>query len=129
MVVVTSNGTAGAAEVLAAAISGNQRGQVVGGRTAGTASMQRIIPLEDGAAVVLTVANYFTPSGTSIQAEGVAPTVNMELDDVRNDYYGLIPPRDQDKVLNRALEVVRGKKAEAPADSAQHCDQRLPQAA
>lgn len=118
MVVLTSNGTAGAAEVVAAAIAGNQRAQVVGARSAGTASQQKLIPLEDGAAIVLTVANYFTPSGVSIPAEGVAPSLAVDGDDLRNDFYGLIPPRDQDKVLTRALEVVRGRAPEAPAKAA-----------
>jgi len=131
MVVLTSNGTAGAAEVVAAAIGGNQRAQVVGARTTGTASQQRLIPLEDGAAIVLTVANYFTPSGTSIPAEGVVPTVAVDGDDLRNDFYGLIPPRDQDKVLTRALEIVRGRASDTPSKAAQKHDRGrvLPQAA
>ncbi len=119
LVVLTSNGTAGPGEIVAAAISGNQRGQVVGVRTAGTASQQKLIPLEDGAAIVLTVANYYTPAGRSIPEEGVAPTVVVDGDDFRNDFYGTIPPRDQDKVLQRALEIVRGRPADAPAKAAQ----------
>lgn len=126
LVVLTSNGTAGPAEIVAAAISGNQRGQVVGARTAGTASQQRLIPLENGAAIVLTVANYFTPSGKSIPEEGVAPTVNVDGDDFRNDFYGTIPPREQDRVLQRALEIVRGRAADAPAKAAQKCERPLP---
>lgn len=122
MVVLTSNGTAGAAEVAAAAIAGNQRAQAVGSPTAGTASQQKLIPLEDGAALVLTVANYFTPSGRSIPEEGVPPTVAVDGDDLRNEYFGMIPPREEDKVLKRALEVVRTGaplQSSAPAKSAQ----------
>ena len=129
MVVLTSNGTAGAAEVAAAAIAGNQRAQVVGSRTSGTASQQKLIPLEDGAALVLTVANYFTPSGRSIPEEGVEPTIAVDGDDLRNEYFGMIPPRDEDKVLQRALEVVRSgapAQSSAPAKSAQKRD-RLPE--
>jgi carboxyl-terminal processing protease len=129
LVVLTSNGTGGPAEIVAAAIGGNQRGPVVGSRTAGTASLQKLIPLEDGAAIVLTVANYFTPAGRSIPEEGVAPSVNVDGDDFRNDFYGTIPPRDQDKVLQRALEIVRGRSSDAPAKAAQQCERALPHAA
>jgi carboxyl-terminal processing protease len=91
--------------------------------------MQKLIPLEDGAAIVLTIANYFTPAGRSIPEEGVAPSVNVDGDDFRNDFYGTIPPRDQDKVLQRALEIVRGRASDAPAKAAQKCERALPLAA
>lgn len=70
-----SPSTTGAAEVLAAGIAGNHRGDVVGERTFGLASEQKLIPLEDGSALILTVANYYNSSGKSIMEEGVAPTV------------------------------------------------------
>ena len=73
--VLIGNGTAGPAEVLAAAIADNHRGGTVGERTYGTASMQKVIPLDDGSALILTVANYFTPGGKEIPADGVVPTV------------------------------------------------------
>lgn len=66
--------TSGAAEVLASAIAANHRGDVVGERSFGLASEQKVIPLEDGAALILTVANYYNPSGKSILDEGVVPT-------------------------------------------------------
>jgi len=66
--------TSGAAEVLASAIGANHRGDVVGERTFGLASEQKLIPLEDGAALFLTVANYYNPGGKSILEEGVTPT-------------------------------------------------------
>jgi len=72
------------------------------------------------------VANYFTPSGKSIPEEGVAPTVNVDGDDFRNDFYGTIPPREQDRVLQRALEIVRGRSTDAPAKAAQQCERALP---
>src|SRR6185312_11035193 len=75
--VLISDSTAGAAEIVAAAISGNHRGDVVGGRTFGAASEQKVIPLEDGSALVITVAFYYTPAGKSILDEGVAPTVEV----------------------------------------------------
>jgi carboxyl-terminal processing protease len=66
--------TSGAAEVLASAIAANHRGDVVGERTFGLASEQKLITLDDGAALILTVANYYNPGGKSILEEGVTPT-------------------------------------------------------
>jgi len=66
--------TSGAAEVLASAIGANRRGDVVGERTFGLASEQKLITLDDGAALILTVANYYNPGGKSILEEGVTPT-------------------------------------------------------
>jgi carboxyl-terminal processing protease len=66
--------TAGAAEVLASAFSNSKRGDLVGERTFGLASEQKLIPLDDGAALVLTVGNYYNADGKSILEEGVAPT-------------------------------------------------------
>jgi len=66
--------TSGAAEVLASAIVANHRGDVVGERTFGLASEQKLITLDDGAALILTVANYYNPGGTSIMEEGVTPS-------------------------------------------------------
>src|SRR6266436_7357029 len=66
--------TSGAAEVLASAIVANHRGEVVGERTFGLASEQKLITLDDGSALILTVANYYNPGGKSILEEGVTPT-------------------------------------------------------
>src|SRR5205814_6212235 len=66
--------TSGAAEVLASAVVANHRGDVVGERTFGLASEQKLITLDDGAALLLTVANYYNPGGKSIMEEGVVPT-------------------------------------------------------
>lgn len=73
--VLISPSTTGPAEVLAAGIGGNNRGDVVGERTFGLASEQKLIPLEDGSALILTVANYYNAAGKSIMEDGVAPTV------------------------------------------------------
>ena len=66
--------TSGAAEVFASAIVANHRGDVVGERTFGLASEQRLITLDDGAALFLTVANYYNADGRSILEEGVQPS-------------------------------------------------------
>lgn len=66
--------TTGAAEVLASAIANTKRGDLVGQRTFGLASEQKLIPLDDGAALILTVGNYANADGKSILDEGVTPT-------------------------------------------------------
>src|SRR5713226_8892371 len=66
--------TTGAAEVLAAAIANTKRGDLVGDRTFGLASEQKLITMDDGAALILTVANYTNGDGKTILEEGVMPT-------------------------------------------------------
>ena len=66
--------TSGAAEILASAMDLNHRGNLIGERTFGLASEQKLITLDDGSALVLTVANYYNASGKSILDEGVIPT-------------------------------------------------------
>ena len=123
--VLISPGTSGAAEVLAAAIEGNKRGDVVGERTFGSASEQKVIPLDDGGAVILTVAFYSTPAGKSIVDEGVAPTVEVHpkaVDPLANSDAAEPPPlgpgqlpTSDDPVYNKALELLKGGEARKSA--------------
>lgn len=71
---LTDGTTSGAAEVLASAFIANHRGDVVGERTFGLASEQKLMPLDDGSALILTIANYYNAGGKSILEEGVIPT-------------------------------------------------------
>ncbi len=75
VVVLVDAGTASAAEVLAAALQDNARARVVGSRTFGKGSVQSVLPLDNGDAIKLTTARYYTPSGHSIQARGIVPDV------------------------------------------------------
>jgi carboxyl-terminal processing protease len=72
-VVLTNRGTADAAEVAAAALMDNKRAQLVGEPTYGEASMRKAITLEDGSAIILSVAKYYSPDGKSIQDNRVTP--------------------------------------------------------
>jgi len=72
--VLIDGSTSGAAEVLASAIGGSHRGDIVGERSFGLASEQKLITIDDGSALILTVANYYNFDGKSILEEGVTPT-------------------------------------------------------
>ena len=78
--VLVNHGTAGAAEVVAAALKENNRGQLVGDRTFGSGSVQKQIPLPDGAVLFLSVAKYHTPDGEAIQDKAVTPNVMVAAD-------------------------------------------------
>jgi carboxyl-terminal processing protease len=82
VVVMVDAGSASASEVLAAALRDNQRAQIVGSRTFGKGSVQTVLPLDNGDAVKLTTARYYTPSGKSIQARGIDPDVVLKPDGV-----------------------------------------------
>jgi carboxyl-terminal processing protease len=119
--------TSGAAEVLASALVANHRGDVVGERTFGLASEQKLITMDDGSALFLTVANYYNPAGKSILEDGVTPTevVRAAAADDDNDVSddastpskeapsGPRPLSPEDPVFHKALDLLR-----APAKKA-----------
>lgn len=83
MVVLVNRGTAGPAELVAAALLDNKRADVVGEKTFGEGAQQKTFELPDGAALILSIAKYESPSGKKLQDEGVTPTVLVasEMDD------------------------------------------------
>jgi carboxyl-terminal processing protease len=72
-VILTNRGTADAAEIAAAALMGNNRAELVGEPTYGEASMRKAITMDDGSAIILSVAKYYSPDGKSIQDNRVTP--------------------------------------------------------
>jgi carboxyl-terminal processing protease len=77
MVTLVDNGTASAAEIVAGALKDNHRTLIMGRRSFGKGSVQTVMPLDDTHAIKLTTARYFTPSGTSIQAAGILPDIEL----------------------------------------------------
>jgi carboxyl-terminal processing protease len=117
--VLVNRGTSGAAEIVAAAILENARGDVVGDKTFGDGSVQKTIDLPDGAALILSVAKYYSPSGKAIQDNAITP--NVLVADAADDSVGpddeesAPAPPDQDvkpkatvdDQLNKAVEVLK----------------------
>jgi carboxyl-terminal processing protease len=118
--VLVNRGTSGAAELVAAAILENGRGDVVGDKTWGDGSVQKLIEVPDGSALILSVAKYYTPKGKIIQENGVTPNVVIASSD---DLAAALPDDDEtttpaepqktqpkeDDQLHRALDVLKAK--------------------
>jgi carboxyl-terminal processing protease len=120
LVVLVNRGTAGAAELVASAIQDNQRGDIVGDKTFGEGSIQKLIEVPDGSALILSVAKYFTPNGKVIQDTGITPNVLVAstedvatiTDEDDNSNTTEEPQKTQpkeDEQLRRAIEVLKTK--------------------
>jgi carboxyl-terminal processing protease len=77
LIVLTNNGTASAAEIVAGALKDNHRALTMGQRSFGKGVVQTVLPLDADHAVKITTARYYTPNGTSIQAEGIKPDIAL----------------------------------------------------
>ncbi|HZB25871.1 MAG TPA: S41 family peptidase [Vicinamibacterales bacterium] len=102
---LVTTGTAGAAELFAAALDGNARAQIVGERSLGRAGVQKLVKLPDNRALWLTYARYLTPAGDPIHGKGLQPDVPVEEPDVE---FGAAAPTT-DPILDAALEKTRAK--------------------
>jgi carboxyl-terminal processing protease len=102
---LVTTGTAGAAELFAAALDGNSRATLVGERTLGRAGIQKLVRLPEGRALWLTYAKYLTPSGEPLHGRGLQPDVHVEEPDVE---FGATAPTT-DPILDAALAKARSK--------------------
>jgi len=120
--VLVNKGTAGAAEIVAAALLENARADVVGDKTFGDGSVQKTIDLKDGGALILSVAKYYSPSGKAIEDAAVTPNVLVadETDNVISDDDGAEaapaepeakPKNTQDDQLHKAVEVLKSRSS------------------
>ncbi|MDX1527537.1 MAG: S41 family peptidase [Gammaproteobacteria bacterium] len=104
IVVLVDGGSASASEIVAGALQDHKRAIVMGDKTFGKGSVQTILPMENGSALKLTTARYYTPSGKSIQAKGIEPDIKLDrvkisMADVSGD-----PGRVKESNLARHLE-------------------------
>jgi carboxyl-terminal processing protease len=116
LVVITNRGTASGAEVAAAALQQDKRAELVGERTYGDASIRQAVTMDDGGAIILSVAKYYGPDGKAIQDNGVTPgnlvaepdsqvEVDEEGEPIGKDEAAQTKPGD-DPLLKKAVEVV-----------------------
>jgi carboxyl-terminal processing protease len=119
LVVLTNRGTAAAAELAAAALQGDKRASLVGERTYGDASVLHAITMDDGSAIILSVAKYYSPDGKSIQDNGVTPeelvaeadASGPEVDDDGEPTTPVVTDKKpaEDLILQKAIEIAQKK--------------------
>ena len=133
LVVLVNQGTASAAEIVAGALKDNHRALIMGVQTFGKGSVQTVIPLPQGDAIKLTTALYYTPAGTSIQAQGIVPDVEVDAlqlaDQSEDDGSGSLKEANLSRHLaNNAPAATTGPGAARAADDLAVKDFQLYQA-
>ncbi len=123
LVVLVNKGTSGASEVVAAAVLENARGDVVGDKTFGDGSVQKLIELPDGGALILSIAKYYSPQGKAIQDAAVTPNIlvaDTSDDAVPDEDESAAPPDtekkekttpEHDEQLQKAIAVLKSRQS------------------
>ena len=108
IILLVNEGSASASEIIAGALQDHKRALVLGKQTFGKGSVQTVLPMEDGDALRLTTALYYTKNGRSIQAEGIKPDIEVELktqkEESKKDKQGVVLPRIKEKDLPGAIK-------------------------
>jgi carboxyl-terminal processing protease len=130
VVVMVNRGTAGPAEIVAAAVMENARADVVGDKTFGTGGVQKVIEMPDGSALILTVAKYYTPEGKAIQDTAITPNIMVadadeadlvlpdeDQDNSADQEFRKEERQKQDEQLRRSIQVLRNKETKAAVTS------------
>lgn len=117
IVVLINSGSASASEIVAGALQDQRRAVILGQRSFGKGSVQTIIPLGRNGAIKLTTQRYYTPSGTSIQAKGIAPDIEVAQSRVEPlENAGRLERHEAD--LRGALDTEETEKTEPQPDAA-----------
>ena len=111
VVVLVNQGTAGPGELVAAALEDNKRAELVGEKTFGEGTQQKTFDLPDGAALILSVAKYESPSGKKLQDVGVTPDVQVASALDQDDDQEKKPTVQVDEQLTKALDILKAKAA------------------
>ncbi|MGC2324410.1 MAG: S41 family peptidase [Terriglobales bacterium] len=130
VVVMVNRGTAGPAEIVAAAVMENARADVVGDKTFGTGGVQKVIEMPDGSALILTVAKYYTPGGKAIQDTAITPNIMVadadeadlvlpdeDQDNSADQEFRKEERQKQDEQLRRSIQVLKNKETKAAISS------------
>ena len=108
VVVLVDQGTARAAEILAGALQHYSRGILLGDKTFGLCGLTQVLPLKDGSALLMTVANCYTPGGRKITGEGLKPDIEGKKPPEGTEHLtSLDPTPDKDPWVKQAVEVLK----------------------
>lgn len=120
MVVLINAGSASASEIVAGALQDHKRAKLIGVRTFGKGSVQTIMPMNNGAAIKLTTARYFTPNGRSIQAKGIEPDFYVEdgTDQSYNIHEADLSRHISNPTDDKSKDAAKAEAAKAAQDAA-----------